>query len=151
MLGQCFQQRRAPHQLIAVISSDFNRFRNSNVMRAVRLVRGLPCARLLTAKNPKLQRAPASDAPEHASVKLIIVLEFEPVNETIAIGVVMDQVQERLAVEPLQICRSEALPESRVEWFNLFVGRDLSVVEKRIVLRKDSLPNRFVETFGIKI
>ena len=62
----------------------------------------LPITRLLPAKDDKFQRTATSDAAELACSEFLVVLPFEPENETVLVTVIVNQREQCLAIKPLQ-------------------------------------------------
>jgi hypothetical protein len=103
--------------LIPVRASNFYRVRNRNFF----LIGGgtsRPRASLFPAVDSEFERAPSRNAAEEFG-KFFIILEFQPINQTVSIAVRMNGVQQLLTIELEQLFWREAASKRRGgrRWF----------------------------------
>src|ERR1051326_8315834 len=72
------QKLMTSYQLIPLPAGDLDRLLHRDLHRVVRRVSRVPSARLPSAEDPKLQSAPACDAPKDLG-ELLVVLEPQPI------------------------------------------------------------------------
>lgn len=83
-----FENLRSLDELVTVLACNLNRLLDRNVLRFVSITVSGPLATVGSPKDTEFQSTPARNAAE-TSRKLIIVLEFEPVDQTFTISVIV--------------------------------------------------------------
>ncbi|MDQ3507602.1 MAG: hypothetical protein M3494_06255 [Actinomycetota bacterium] len=111
---QAFQQLRSREKLIPVLRRKLHSSLESYLDRLASRILAHPRPCLGTAKHAEFQGASSPDAAQLRCLKLLIVLEFQPIKQAVPVAVVVDGFEQFLAFEAPQLVRAEAIPERPV-------------------------------------